>query len=195
MAAQQTAPLFPLTFLAYILPFWHSLAWIAALKVFLAAMGAFVYARSLRLFMAPSLLAGVSYGFGSYFVIWLEHPHSTIFMLLPWMLWFTDRTLLRGGTRWAAGLALVVGLTLLAGHPQSALVNVMVVAAYALFRVFFGGPAGAEEPGGVPAGLRVRRSGSSQAHARWAAPSGRYDFPSSKRSARERTSPAAGRVR
>jgi hypothetical protein len=157
LASQQGAPFYPLTFLAYLLPFWHSLAWIAALKVLLAGLGTFVFARSLGLRTAPSLLAGISYALGSYFVIWLEHPHTNIYLLLPWLLWLTDRTLLRGSVRWAAGLAAAVGLALLGGHPQSVVIVMLAVGLYALFRLLVGGPAREDELGGVPGELRLRR--------------------------------------
>ena len=157
LASQQGAPFYPLTFLAYLLPFWHSLAWIAALKVMLAGLGTFVFARSLGLRAVPSVLGGVSYALGSYFVLWLEHPHTNIYLLLPWLLWLTDRTLLRGGARWAAGLAAGVGLALLGGHPQSVVIVMLAVGAYALFRLLVAGPERDDELGGVPGALRVRR--------------------------------------
>lgn len=157
LAAQQSAPFYPLSVLAYVLPFWHSLAWIAALKLFIAALGTFLFARSLRLRDPAALLAAVSFAFGSYFVIWLEHPHTNVYLLLPWLLWLSDRVLLRGGTRWGAGLATAVGLTFLAGHPQSAMIVLLAIAAYSVFRLLLPLGGGVGEPGGVPGGLKARR--------------------------------------
>src|ERR687886_1264176 len=39
LAAQQSAPLFPLTWIGAVFPYWESLAWIAVLKLALAALG------------------------------------------------------------------------------------------------------------------------------------------------------------
>ena len=44
------------------LPFWKSLAWIAILKVFTAAFGAFLLARSLGLRQGGALLTGLIFG-------------------------------------------------------------------------------------------------------------------------------------
>ena len=55
LASQQTAPLFPLKYQAYLLPFLDSLEWTALLKVLLAGAGMFLFCRALALDRMPAL--------------------------------------------------------------------------------------------------------------------------------------------
>ena len=135
LAKQQTAALYPLNLPAIVFPFWESLAWIMALKLLVAGLGAFLFCRRLALGTAPSLLAGVAFGLGSYVVVWAEHPHVNVYVLLPWLLLATEALCGRGDRRAAVGLAALVGLSCLGGHPPSVLVVMLGVLAYAAFRI------------------------------------------------------------
>ncbi|MGI8512792.1 MAG: hypothetical protein ACR2NH_09215 [Solirubrobacteraceae bacterium] len=104
---------------AYVMPFWRSLAWIAILKVFSASFGTFLLARAMGQRLAGSLLAGVVFGFGMYFVIWNPWPLSAVWALIPWLLLATERLVRRPGPLPAAALAVVVALQYFAGHPES----------------------------------------------------------------------------
>ena len=135
LASQQTAPLFPLNLPAFVLPFWDSLALIAALRILLAAVGTFLFCRSvLRLGRGPAVLAGLTFAGGAYFISWLEHPHGNVYALLPWLLLAVDRVM--GRARWpdAAAFGAVLGLAFLGGHPQSVLIDAFLVGPYAVWR-------------------------------------------------------------
>jgi hypothetical protein len=135
LASQVDAPLFPLTWLSFLLPFWKSLAWVAAGKILLAALGAYLFARALALRRGPSLLAGISFGFGMFFVVWLEHPQTNVWLCLPWMFLATRRVCQRGGLGATALLGLATGLAWLGGHPESGAFLVAAAAAYAAFEL------------------------------------------------------------
>jgi len=119
LASQVHAPLFPTTWLAYLLPFWKSLAWIAAAKLLLAACGLYLFCRALMLRRGPSLLGAIAYAFGLYFFVWLEHPQTNVWAMLPWMLFATRRVCARGSLGAAALLGASSGLAWLGGHPES----------------------------------------------------------------------------
>lgn len=131
LASQQNSAFYPLTALAYVLPFWWSLGLIAALKLWLAATGTYAFCRALGLRRAPAALAGLAFGFGTFFVAWIEHPHSDVYLLLPWLLLFARRVCRRGTTADAVALAAAVGLVALGGHPESAVIVVLPVLAFA----------------------------------------------------------------
>lgn len=135
LAAQLGAPLYPLTWLSFALPFWLSLAWIAALRILIAGAGTWLLCRRLGLSAAASTLAAVSFAFGSALVLAVEAPTVNIYALLPWILLSADRVV-RGG-RWtdAAFMGLLSGLTLLGGHPESVFVIAIAVVAFALWRL------------------------------------------------------------
>ena len=135
LAQEQTAPLYPLTWLTAILPFYRSLAWIAVLKVGLAALGAMLLGRALGFGRWPALLAGISFAFGSYFVDWLGHPHDNDYLLLPWLILAVESIGRRARARDAAWLSALVGLALLGGQPEGAAVVLLAAGLWALFRL------------------------------------------------------------
>jgi hypothetical protein len=138
LAQQQSAPLYPLTWLDVIFPYWQALAWIAVLKLGLAALGVFMFARALGLTRGASLVSGISFAFGSYMMGWLEHPHTNVFLLLGWLLLAAEGVWRRGRPRDAGWLALLTGLALVGGHPESAFIVLMTTASWVLYRLATG---------------------------------------------------------
>lgn len=135
LASQVHAPLFPLTWLAFLLPFWSSFAWIAAGKLLLAAGGTYLFVRDLGLQRGPSLLAALAFAFGMYFVVWLEHPQTYVWLCLPWMFLATLRACRYGSLAATALLGVSTGLACLGGHPESAAFLIAATAAYAVFEL------------------------------------------------------------
>lgn len=135
LASQVDAPLFPVTWLSFILPFWKSLAWVAALKLLLAALGTYLFARELALRRGPALLAGISFAFGMFFVVWLEHPQTNVWLCLPWMFLATRRVVDRGSLGATALLGTASGLAWLGGHPESGAFLLAATVAYAAFEL------------------------------------------------------------
>ena len=135
LASQQNAALFPLNWIGDVLPFWQSLEWVAALKVLLAALGMLLLLRGLGLRLAAGLFGGVAYGFSMALVLWLEHPHSNAYILIPWVLFATDAVIRVGNPRRAALLALAVGLTFLGGQPESAFLAMVAALIFAVARL------------------------------------------------------------
>jgi hypothetical protein len=133
LADGQSAPLSPFNLPAYVLPFWKSLAIVAWLKLFAAAFGTYLFARRLGMRFGGSLLAGVVFAFGTFMVVWLGWPLSNVFALLPWLLLLTEILVRRPGPLPVAGLAVVVALQYLGGHPES---NFHVLFATAVFFAF-----------------------------------------------------------
>jgi Bacterial membrane protein YfhO len=119
VANSQSALFSPFSWPALVLPFWWSLGIVGALKLFCAALGAHLLARALGIGVAGRLLAGLVYGFGLYYVVWLSWPLSSVWAWLPWLLLCVHRVVHRPGAPPVAALALVVGLQFLGGHPES----------------------------------------------------------------------------
>jgi hypothetical protein len=148
LADQQSAPLWPLTWIGVLLPYDWSRAWINVLKLVLAALGTYLLARALALRRGPALLGGVSYGFAAYLVIWLLHPHANAYVVLPWLLLAGDRLCERGTVRDAALLGLGLGIAFLGGQPESGLIVALATAAWVIHRLIGARP---------PRGELVRR--------------------------------------
>jgi Bacterial membrane protein YfhO len=134
LAAQQSAPLFPLTWVGVVLPYWGSLAWEAVLKLVLAFTGTFLLARALGLGRSAGLIAGLAFGFGSYLVDWLSHPHANAYLLLPWLFLAAERLVERGRIRDTGVLGLAFGAAYLGGQPESSMIVTLAVGGWVLFR-------------------------------------------------------------
>lgn len=134
LADGQSAVFSPFSAPSYVLPFWKSLAVVALLKLFVAALGTFLLARALGQRFGGALLSGVVFAFGTYFVIWLAWPLSSVFALIPWSLAATERLVRKPDRVAVAGLAVVIGLQFVGGHPESSFHLCWVTTAYFIFR-------------------------------------------------------------
>jgi hypothetical protein len=151
----QSAIFSPFSLPAYILPFWWSLSVIAVMKVVVAALGAFLLGRNLRMGFAGAFLCGLVFGFGLFMVAWLPWPLTNVFALIPWLLLATERLIRRPDPWSVAGLALVVALQFFGGHPESSVHALFAALAYFVLRVL-------QSPGGGAAAMAeaARRGGS-----------------------------------
>ncbi len=125
LADPQVGAWYPLNwpfFLLGITP--RSLMWEIALHAFLAAAGAYLLARDLLHSKVAAIFVGVLFAFSGFFAG--HASHTGIFQaaaLAPWLLWTGLRA--AKAARWLPLVAIISGLTVLAGHFQTAL--------YALF--------------------------------------------------------------
>jgi hypothetical protein len=134
LADGQSAVFSPFSIPSYILPFWRSLAVVAILKLFLAGFGAYALGRVLGLRFGGALLSGVVFAFGTFFVVWLAWPLTSIYALIPWTLALIELLIRRPGRLTVAGLAVVLALQFLGGHPESSFHLVFVSIVFFVFR-------------------------------------------------------------
>jgi hypothetical protein len=149
LASEQTAPLFPLTWLALIRSFWRALAWIAALKLLAAALGAYLLGRWSGLRAGPAILVGTAYAFCTYMNSLLQFPVSGVMAVMPWTMLMAGRVGRYGRSPDALALALAVGLLMVTGSPELiaiALGGIVFYAAYELLRPALRSVNGTYEP-------------------------------------------------
>lgn len=118
-ANSQSAVFSPFSVPAYVLPFWKSLAWMAALHLFVAALGAFLLGRAFGMRFLGALLCGIVFGFSLWSVSWISWTTMGVWAWLPWLCLLSELCLRRPGPLPFAGLATVVGVQFLGGHPSS----------------------------------------------------------------------------
>jgi hypothetical protein len=135
LANAQNAIFSPFSAPAYVLPFWRSLALIAALKLFVAAFGTFLLARALGMRFGGALLSGLVFAFGTFFVVWLAWPLTNIFPLIPWLLLLSELLVRRPGPLPAAGLAALVAMTYFGGHPETTFHALFATVVFFVFRL------------------------------------------------------------
>ncbi len=140
LASQQTAPLFPLTWLALIRSFWRALAWIAALKLIAAAFGAYLLGRWTGLRRGPAVLVGTTYAFCAYMNSGLQFPLSGVMSVTPWTMLMAGRVGRNGNALDVLGMAVAVGLLMLTGSPELIAIALGGVACYAVYELLHGEP-------------------------------------------------------
>jgi hypothetical protein len=126
--AAQPAPYNPFTLLACLLPPALSMTFTAAIAHLVAALGAFVLARSLGLRDAAALVAAAGFAYATSIALFILWPLGFAWALAPLVLAGVRR-------RSLALLTIAFTLLLLAGHPETALHVVFLAAVYALVTV------------------------------------------------------------
>jgi hypothetical protein len=140
LANPQAAVLYPLHWPLMGLQAERALVWSALLHAWLAAGFTYVFARrSYRVTRPAAWLAGLLFGLGGFTLARVENINQlNALAWLPATLWLYDETARasnwRGALRWATGLVIVIALQLLAGHTQTAYVNLVGLGLYALYK-------------------------------------------------------------
>jgi hypothetical protein len=133
-ANPQTALLFPLTWLAFLLPPPLAVTLISILKFSIAGAGTYVFLRLLEVRRGPALVGAVAFMFNAALVTWVQWAVGTAMAMLPWLFAATEH-LRRSGRRPAVALlALTVALSLLGGYLQITAVAVLAAGAWAATR-------------------------------------------------------------
>lgn len=92
----------------------------AALKLLLALAGAYVFMRRRGSSSVSSTVTAVSFGLSTFLVVWLYFPHVSTAVFLPLVFYGIDRIVERAHFTRLAFLAVVFGVMLLNGHPETA---------------------------------------------------------------------------
>lgn len=128
-------------------------AWMRAVHYLIAALGLYLYARTLGANSLGAAIGGLAFAYGSFMVGHLQHDNILRSAAwLPWLLLGAERALRAAGPRrllWLAVGALVLALEGLGTHIQPVLLS-LTVAGFALFI----GPLGRASIGGTaPSGV------------------------------------------
>ncbi len=133
-ANPQTALLFPLTALAYVLPLAQALTLMSVLKLSVAGVGMYWFLRRLDVARLPALVGALAFQFDGLLVTWLQWSNTGPVVLLPVLFGMTELLRARGGARPIAGLALTVAVAVFAGYPQRVVDGLLVLAIWAVCR-------------------------------------------------------------
>ncbi len=101
----------------------------------LASSFAYGYVYTLTGSRLGALVGGITYGMSGFFMVHLGHTmmiHSVAW--IPLVIWALEKLRTRPHGGWVAALAVAVGFSALAGHPQVFLYMLLLAAGYALFR-------------------------------------------------------------
>lgn len=138
-AALHTGVLYPFNLLMSIIPagvgtYWYLLQLMVISHVFLAGLCMFAYARHSRLSLTSSLFAGVGYMLCGFFVTQIIHSLMLyIVAWLPLVVLLLEKGFNRGRLSFFVGGGLILGFSVLAGHPQITFYEFLFLAAYSLW--------------------------------------------------------------
>jgi len=131
----QSAIFSPFSVPLWVIPYWTALAVVAALKLFVAALGGFALGRWLGMRFGGALLVGLVFPFGTFFILLLGWQQTAIWPVLPWLLLMADMVARRPEPLPAAGLAALVSLTILGGHAETTFHVAVVLICWFAFRL------------------------------------------------------------
>ncbi len=129
----QSAVLFPLHLMVALLPLEVGLVLLAWARLVLGGLGVVLLGRALGISSTGSLAAAFSWSLGGRMAAFLLYPMANAMAMLPWTLWAAEGIAQR--RRHApVVLALVAGLQLLGGHPETAVYSAAAGALWVLAR-------------------------------------------------------------
>ncbi len=142
LANMQSAVFFPLTWIALLVPVPSSITWMVIAKVFLGCLGFFLFCwKALKIRPVPAFAGGVVFGLCGFNTVWLLYPSTNVSLLAGWLLLALDRLLRKPCVFLFVGLAFLVALVILAGHPETTLHLLLLTLIY-LVVVCFANPPG-----------------------------------------------------
>jgi Bacterial membrane protein YfhO len=131
----QSAPFSPLTILGALLPLPAAFNFLAAIKIFAALSGFWLWLSELGVRARAALFGAIVFGLSFTMVPWLLFPHTSVIALWPWALYATERLRISGFRgRAVVALTAIWMLQILAGHPESVLLGVLFAALWLAVR-------------------------------------------------------------
>lgn len=131
----QPAPYHPLTLIALLLPPGHEFTFTAAIALFLASLGAWLWGRDLGCSPATALIAAAGWMTADFVLFWIGWPIGVTASALPWIMLAVSRLVSRRTPGAMAFLTIVFVWLLLAGHPETVLHHVATAAAFGIWRI------------------------------------------------------------
>lgn len=139
IAAMHGDIFYPTALLRALLPTDVAMTWSFMIHMILAGLFTYIFARSVRLSFAASLIGGIAYMMSGPIAGLVSPGHDGklyVSALLPLTLFFLVRGV-RDGRLWAwGGLAVAVGLGVLSPHPQLLQYMLLVAGAFGLYLAF-----------------------------------------------------------
>jgi hypothetical protein len=134
-ANAESAILYPINLVGYLLPLPQALTLSAVTRLFVAAWGAFLFARALRLGRVGAAVSSLTFAFSGSMVVWLNYPIGNALAWAPMQFYAGEKLLATRDPRYAALLSLVLGTQILGGHYQTTFIVLLAWGAYCLFRL------------------------------------------------------------
>lgn len=133
---------YPLSWIFLLPPAADRLVWYALLRLLAAGIGMYLYLRQVRASDRASMFGAIAFMLSGVLIVWLSSPIPTVWVLLPWVLFATERLLSRPGVRNGVALAVFLGMQFLGSYVAQSFVLLLVWGAYCLYRLIQGSESG-----------------------------------------------------
>lgn len=136
-ANAQSAVLFPLNFLYYVLPLGISLNLIAIIKTVLLFTFTLLYLKSLKLKEHSVFVGSTVITFSAFPIVWNLWPHSNVFLFLPLFLYLVEKTVATKKSIfiWHFLLSVTACIAIFGGHYETLLHIIILVFIYSFYRL------------------------------------------------------------
>lgn len=115
----QAAPFSPFFLLTLFVPLPWQIVAMGLLKLVVAFVFTYSFARDDGRSVAASFFAAVVFTFSVFMTVYLYYPMTAVTALLPLLLWSVRRTLRSSARRWPVLVAITTAAALAGGHPES----------------------------------------------------------------------------
>lgn len=103
----------------------------------IAALFTFLFSHTINISGKGSILAAMAFMLSGPLIVWLGHPHSNVLVLLPLLMWASEKLIRRPSPGWVGVLATGVGFSFLGGHPETTFHVIVFTSFYILLRLIF----------------------------------------------------------
>ncbi len=118
LGSYEVGAFYPLHLLWALLPVGAGYGIIIALKLWLVGLGMWGFLRALRLHPSAAGLSAIALMFSGWTVDFLPWQLTSVYLLLPWMVWAIYAWCRGGSAWWLVALAGLVACMVFAGHPE-----------------------------------------------------------------------------
>lgn len=138
LANIQTAVLYPLSVVFYVMPTYLAVTVSIVLHVFLAGVFTYLFAKhTLRIGRFPSLITALIFMFGGFILVHLGHLNQlSVVVWLPLVLLLLDQTMKRRSLALAVATGSVIAVQILAGHTQEVYYSLVVATMFVAYVTF-----------------------------------------------------------
>jgi hypothetical protein len=131
----QSAPFSPFTLVACLLPAISGFSFTAAIALFIAGAGAFLFARELECGEGAALVAAIGWMYAGSTVLYIHTAMGFTMVYIPLLFMAVRRIAHRTGVAATALLTVVLTLMVHAGHPETMFLAVLTAGAYGVFEM------------------------------------------------------------
>ncbi len=137
LGAAQGGILFPLNWFYLALPPATATNVMVVSTYMVAALGAYLYGRCVRMSITGAMVTSVTWSIGGFLISQISHINIVqTAALLPWVLWAIERYVATGSRKLGLIIAVLIAIQVFAGHQQTFAFTSILVVAYVLVMAF-----------------------------------------------------------